>query len=425
MRSSRTERQQLAVQSWPIGRVRPYESNPRLCPASAIEKVAASIRAYGWRQPLVVDSAGVLIAGHTRLLAAKQLGLTCVPVHVASDLSPAAVRAYRLADNRSGEETSWDPERLPSELAALLELDYDLSLLGFAEEELAAFLCGPTVGLCDPDTVPETPVQPISKPGDLWILGGHRLLCGDATKGADVGRVMDGERAALMATDPPYLVDYDGGNHPQTWNKAGRKISSEAKTKHWDSYLDAESSLAFYADFLALAREHALGKRPVIYQWFAMMRAPLIFAAWGQVGLLAHQVIIWRKSRRVLSRCDFMWDYEPALYGWIEGRRPAASRRPPANATALWEVSSAIEDGAGGIHPTMKPVELIRRAIEYHTKPGETIYEPFSGSGTAIIAAEMSGRSCAAIELSPAFVDVAVTRWANFTGREAVRHGQG
>ena len=410
----------LAIEWWPPAKVKPYENNPRRCPRSAIEKVAASIREYGWRQPLVVDPAGVLIAGHTRLLAAKQLGLASVPVHVARDLSPAALRAYRLADNRSGEETSWDVELLGAELAGLAELGVELGVLGFDPAELDELLARPSVGLCDPDLVPEPPLAPISRPGDLWHLGPHRLLCGDSTREEDVLRLMGGKRAAAMFTDPPYLVDYDGGNHPQTWGKNGRRISGEEKTKHWDSYLDAESSLAFYAAFLALAREHALSLRPVIYQWFAMMRAPLIFAAWEQVGLLAHQVIIWHKSRQVLSRCDYLWNYEPCLYGWIAGRRPAASRRPPAAAAALWEVSSIIEDGPQA-HPTVKAVELIRRPIGYHTLPGEIIYEPFAGSGTAIIAAEMSGRACYAAELSPAFVDLAVARWQRFTGREAIR----
>ena len=414
----------LAIQWWPIAKVRPYETNPRRCPQSAIEKVAASLAQFGFRQPIVVDGDGVVVVGHTRLLAAKRLGLTQVPVHVAADLSPAQARAYRLADNRTGQETTWDPELLPAEIAALLEADYELDATGFDPDELADLLCRDAVGGCDPDALPELPTKPITAPGDLWLLGEHRLLCGDSTDAAQVSRLMAGRRATLMATDPPYLVNYDGGNHPQTWDKAGRSISSQQKTRHWDSYADPQAAAAFYEGFLAAALTEALCERPFVYQWFAMMRAPLVFGAWEQVGLLAHQVLIWHKSRRVLSRCDYMWDYEPAIYGWPRGKRPATRRRPASNATAVWEVASTIEDGAVGIHPTQKPVELIRRTIACHTLPSEAIYEPFCGSGTALIAAEMSGRACYAIECAPQFVDVAVARWQQFSGGKAHREGR-
>lgn len=244
-------------------------------------------------------------------------------------------------------------------------------------------------------------------------------MCGDSCQAQDVGRLMAGRRAQLLATDWPYGVGYDGGNHPATWNKAGRRISAADKTRHWDDYHDADELAAFYADCLRNALAIALVSRPLIYTFFAMMKAPLVYAAWQEVGLLPHQVLIWAKSRRVLGRCDYLWDYEPLLYGWVKGRRPRPERRPPASATAVWSVGSAIEDGQGGLHPTQKPVELIRRPIEYHTRVGELIYEPFSGSGTALIAAEMTGRSCAAMELSPAFCDAARRRWQNFTGRTA------
>jgi DNA modification methylase len=413
----------LAIAWWPTEKVRPYEANPRLCPQSAIEKVAGSIGQFGFRQPLVVDADGLIICGHTRLLAAKRLGLEKVPVHVAAELSPAQVAAYRLADNRCAQETAWDTQLLGAEIAGLLEVNYDLDVLGFDPDELAGLLSTDTV--CgDPDAVPEPPATPITAPGDLWLLGEHRLLCGDATQAGDVERLMAGRRATLMATDPPYLVNYDGGNHPQTWGKAGHPISSEEKTRHWDAYRDPQAAVAFYEGFLAAALAEALIERPFVYQWFGMMRAPLVFGAWERVGLLTHQVLIWHKSRRVLSRCDYMWDYEPALYGWPKGKRPPSRRRPAANAAAVWQVASAIEDGASGIHPTQKPVELIRRPIACHTLPGEAIYEPFCGSGTALIAAEMTGRACYAIELAPQFVDVAVARWEHFSSRKAHREGR-
>ena len=415
----------LRVQWWPTTRPIPYTRNARLCPEAAIAKVAGSLKEFGWQQPIVVDSGGVIIAGHTRLLAAKQLGLAQVPVHVASDLSPAQVKAYRLADNRTAAETSWDLELLPLELAELAGLAYDLELLGFEEDELAGFMATPTEGLTDPDAVPEPPLKAITKPGDLWQLGRHRLLCGDSTNSEDVRRLMNGERTTLMATDPPYLVDYDGGHHPPTWANGGKAGDPDAGTKHWDDYVDHESSVAFYSGFLQTALASALTEAPIIYQWFGMMRIEVVLEAWRANGLLPHQVLIWQKNRPVLGRCDFMYDFEPMLYGWVQGKRPRVERRPPANTRTIWSVDQkeGVEEGLGSVHPTIKPVELIRRCIAYHTRPGEPIYEPFSGSGTAIIAAEELGRSCYALELSPLFVDVAVARWEAFTGELAARHG--
>ena len=411
----------LTIEWWPIQRPIPYARNPRVVPEVAVAKVAASLAEYGWRQPIVVDAQGVIVVGHTRLLAARRLGMAQVPVHVATDLTPQQIKAYRLADNRTAEESSWDLELLPLEVSELADLGYDLDLLGFDADELTRLAISPAEGLTDPDEVPEAPDEPVTRPGDLIILGSHRLLCGDATDLSQVKLLMAGERASLMATDPPYLVDYDGGNHPQTWGNGGKQAGRDVATRHWDAYTDHDSAVDFYQNYLAAALAEALTERPLLYQWFGMMRVEVVLAAWRANGLLPHQVIIWHKSRSVLGRSDFMYDYEPCLYGWAGGQRPAAELRPPAEATAVWEVASTIEDGATGIHPTQKPVELIRRPITWHTTPGEAIYEPFAGSGTAIIAAEMTGRRCFALELSPAFCDVIVTRWENFTGHRAVR----
>jgi DNA modification methylase len=407
----------LSVEWWPTERPTPYARNPRVAPEEAIAKVAASLTEYGWRQPIVVDFQGVIIAGHTRLLAAKRLGLPQVPIHVATDLSPQQVKAYRLADNRTAEESSWDLELLPLEITELADLGYDLRVLGFDPDELAKLTFTPSEGLTDPDEVPEAPAEAITKPGELIILGDHRLLCGDATSAVDVARLMDGRRAALMATDPPYLVDYDGGHHPDTYANGGKW--GRATSKGWDAYHDPASATAFYTDYLRVAVECALSDDPAIYQWHAMMRADLVFAAWHAAGLLPHQVLIWAKSRAVLTYCDYLYDYEPCLYGWIKGHQPR--RRPPNDARALWQIDSKIADGEDR-HPTIKPVECFRRPIVYHTVPGEIAYEPFAGSGTALIAAQELGRTCYALELEPVFCDVIVSRWERFTGRQALRH---
>lgn len=412
---------ELTVEMWPLEKPTPFASNARVVPDSAIAKVAGSIAEFGFRQPIVVDGEGVIIAGHTRLLAAQRLGMAEVPVHVAESLSDAQVKAYRLADNRTAQETSWDDELLAIALEELSGEDIDLALTGFDEDELAALLAEPTQGLTDPDEVPEVPEEPISKTGDLWLLGPHRLLCGDSTNPEDVQRLMDGQRAVLMATDPPYLVDYDGSNHLTT--KGGIHAEPAGLATGWDKYHDHESSIDFYRDFLTTAREHALVENPAVYQWCAAMRLDIVYAAWRAAGLLPHQLMIWKKTRGILTHCQYLWDYEPFMYGWIQGNKP--SLRPPATATATWEIGSGIDDAPGAIHPTMKPVETIRRPIEYHTKPGGLIYEPFSGSGTALIAAADTGRVCRAMELSPAFVDAALIRWQSFTGKEATLDGDG
>ena len=417
----------LAVEWWPLERLIPYAVNARVCPEAAIAKVAGSIHEFGFRSPILVDGEGVIIAGHTRLLAAQRLELATVPFIVCADLSPAKVEALRLADNRTAQETMWNEELLGLEIEELSDLDVDLSLTGFDEGELAALLAKPTSGLTDEDEAPEIPEVPITMQGDLWLLGKHRLLCGDSTNAEDVQRLMNGKRAVLMATDPPYLLDYDGGNHPWTWGKDERVTTSEEKTKHWDAYVDHDTSVAFYERFLRVALGEALAEVPVIYQWFNATRVEVVLEAWKANGLLAHQTIIWHKSRPVFARCDFMCDFEPAMYGWVQGRRPVPKRRPPANARCVWDVDSreGVEADLGSVHLTIKPVELIRRPIEWHTRPGELVYEPFLGSGTALIAAEELGRSCYALELSPAFVNVAVLRWEAFTGAEATLDSDG
>jgi len=428
------------IQSWPVGRPLPYTRNARICPPAAVEKVARSIEEFGFRVPILVDSGDVIIAGHTRLAAAKQLGLAEVPVIVCADLTDDQVRALRIADNRLSEETSWDPAVLAGELAELRELGVDLGVSGFEPDQLAALLAAPVIpGLADPDEIPEPPAEPICAAGELWALGEHRLLCADCTRPEAVELLMGSERAPLMATDPPYLVDYDGGNHPQSWGQDahGKALKAsgvrsalardaapdhEEATKHWDTYVDHDTSVTFYAGFLRAALAGALAERPAIYQWFGMMRMEIVCAAWALNDVKLHQVVLWTKTRPVLGRLWYMWDYEPCAVGWPEGRQPPKRRHPPASARATWPLGGGMEGEAERPeHPTVKPVELFRRPTEYHTVPGEVVYEPFCGSGTAIIAAEMTGRRCYAIEISAPYCDVAIERWQRFTGLQARR----
>jgi DNA modification methylase len=385
--------------------------NFRIHPAQQRQALETSLDSVGWVQQVVVNTqTGNLIDGHLRLALAEQRGeseLPCLFVELSVDeerlvlasLDPIAAMA--TADRAKLQELLASLQCEDEAVRGLLE-----SIARQEHIELPG-----AAGLVDPDVVPEAPEEPVSKAGDLWLAGAHKLLCGDSTRPEDVGRLMAGERAALMATDPPYLVDYQGGAHPASEANKG----AAGRDKLWDTYIDHEHSVAFYVDFLRVALDCALTDDAAVYQAFGIMRTEVIWQSWREVGLLPHQVLVWLKSRSVLTYSHYMWNYEPLMYGWRAGHMPAA--KPPADSKAVWEIASAIEDGAGSIHPTMKPVELIRRPIGYHTSPGELIYEPFSGSGTAIIAAEATGRRCCALELAPAFVDVGVIRWQDYTGR--------
>jgi len=402
------------------------DSNWRTHTQAQRHALSSVLSEVGLVQSVVVNTTtGRLIDGHLRVELAKAQGQPTIPV-VYVELSEDEERLILASLDPIAAMASADRDKLQELLASIQGEDEAVRGLLELIARQEHIELPPTGGLVDPDEVPEAPEQPVTKPGDLWLLGDHRLLAGDSTNSDDVRRLMADERAALMATDPPYLVDYDGGNHPQTW-KDGRKVTSEEKTRHWDAYTDHDQAVGFYREFVAVALAAALGERPAIYQWFAMMRMPIVTEAWAANGLKLHQVICWHKSRPVLGRCWFMWDYEPCAVGWVEGRQPEAARRPPANTRAVWDVDQkeGVEEGLGSVHPTIKAVELIRRPIAWHTRPGELIYEPFSGSGTAIIAAEMTHRRCYAIELAPQFVDVAVTRWQNYTGRQATLDGDG
>lgn len=404
----------LKVEYRPLEALIPYARNARTHSEAQVAEVAASIREFGWTNPILVDGEDGVIAGHARLLAARQLGMAEVPVIELAGLSETEKRAYILADNRLALNAGWDEELLALELADLKDLAVDLDLLGFSEDELQQLLDRierDNAGLTDPDDVPDLPEEPVTKRGDLWLLGEHRVLCGDATDPDDVAIVMGGQKAKMMATDPPYLVNYTGGNRPPSL--ANRPATRD---KHWDDYHDPESAVDFYADFINAALPHLVEKAP-IYQWHANTRQSLVDAAWQRTGLLAHQVIIWVKTRGVLTRSHYMWQHEPCMYGWRQGNVPTL--KPPSNGTTVWHVDQKGE--LDGVHPTQKPVELFKRPLLYHTKPGDLCYEPFLGSGTCVIAAEVTGRRCYAVEQEPSYVDVAVTRWERFTGKRAER----
>jgi DNA modification methylase len=389
----------------PLGQIIPYARNPRRN-EKAIATVAASIAEFGWRQPIVVDEAMVVLAGHTRLAAAQQLGLETAPVHVAKGLTEAQARAFRIMDNRSGENAEWDNDLLGLELGDLLEADFDLDLTGFTDKELNNLLNGLADGdgaQEGEDDIPETPEDPISRPGDLWVLGNHRLLCGDSTVATDVERVLDGVKPLLLVSDPPYGVDYD-----PSW----RNQSGAAKTKRTGKVLNDDR-----ADW---REAWALFPGDVAYVWHGALHANEVAESLEVSGFKIRSQIIWAKDRLVLSRGDYHWQHEPMFYAVKKtGKGHWAGDRKQ---TTLWQIANKDQD-ATTVHGTQKPVECMRRPILNNSSPGQAIYEPFMGSGTTLIAAETTGRVCLGIELNPAYVDVAVQRWQQFTGEDAVLDG--
>ena len=389
----------MSVELRPLDAVRPYSNNPRQN-LDAVEAVAESIRRFGFRQPIVVDADGVIVAGHTRFRAAQRLGLATVPVHVATDLTADEVRAYRLADNKTAELASWDTAMLSIELDALRGADIDWTLLGFDEEELAKLLApAGTEGLTDPDAVPEKPVDPVTKPGDLWLLGKHRLLCGDSTSAADVTRLLDGAVPTLMVTDPPYGVEYD----PEWRMDAGLtgNTARMGKVMNDDRADWTEAWKLFPGD--------------VAYVYHAGVFASTVQQSLERAGFAIRAQIIWAKDRLALSRGDYHWQHEPCWYAVREGGK--GHRTDDRTQTTLWSIPA--RDDAGHGHGTQKPVECMERPVRNHL--ADMVYEPFAGSGSTVIACERTGRTCMAMELDPGYCDVVVRRWEDFTGRKAER----
>lgn len=405
----------MKVELIEISRVIPYARNPRKNEA-AIAKVAASIKEYGFRQPIVVDKEMVIIAGHTRLQASQQLGLKKVPVHIAEGLSPAQVKAYRLADNRTGQDAQWDNELLAIELGELNLEGFDLGLTGFEEVEWEKLLAEETMeGSSEgEDDVPEIQEKAISKPGDLWLLEGHRLLCGDSTNEEDVRRLFEGQKAHLFSTDPPYLVDYTGADRPGGVGKDWSDKYNEVDIKDADT---------FFSSVFTLAKK-ILKSNAAWYCWHAHKRAALIENVWEKIGVLNHQQIIWVKPAAVHSYSYYPWRHEPCLMGWQKGHKPKHDGGNGHDITSVWELDWEGKARAGKTeHPTQKPVEIFAIPMRKHTKEGDICYEPFTGSGSQLIAGEKCHRIVFGMEISPPFVDAAIKRWEKYTGKEAILAG--
>jgi DNA modification methylase len=386
-----------SVERWSIERLVPYARNARTHNEAQVAQLAASIREWGWTMPVLADEDGMIIAGHGRVLAAQKLGIAEVPVMVARGWNDTQKRAYVLADNKLALNAGWDAEMLGLELIDLQGLGTDLSLIGFTEDEAAAFMASKTEGLTDPDETPEPPVAPVSVLGDVWVLGRHRLACGDCTDADVVERVLSGVKPHLMVTDPPYGVDYD----PSWRAKAGvnnnkRKLGT---VKNDDRADWREAWGLFQGD--------------VAYVWHGALHASAVAESLESCGFQIRAQIVWAKDRFALGRGHYHWQHEPCWYA----SRGTGHWHGDRSQSTVWNIK-AREDGGHG-HGTQKPVECMKRPIENNSSPGQAVYEPFSGSGSTIIAAEMTGRVCHAIELAPEYVDLAVQRWQKFTGEHA------
>ncbi len=407
-----------------IESVKPYENNPRQN-EQAVEAVAISITEFGFRQPIVVDESDVIIVGHTRFKAALKLGMKQVPVHVARGLTPEQAKAYRIADNQTASLSTWDTEKLPLELSELQRLDVDLSLTGFSSDELVQLMDDPvTEGKTDPDAVPEPPDEPITRIGDLWLLGEHRLLCGDTASSTDMDHLLEGEKVQLVHSDPPYGVNLQSRSQnalTASLSGAQRAKQNQPKLRAKDRPLaNDEASETDYAKllngwFTNIARVLEPGRG--FYLWGGYVNLTAFPIALREAGLYFSQGIVWVKEHPVLSRKDFMSDFEFGFYGWKEGR--AHQYFGPNNATDVWQVKKVRPQKM--VHPTEKPVGLAARAIQYSSKSGEVVLDPFGGSGSTLIAAEQASRRAHLMEIDPLYCDVIVRRFEEFTGSKAQR----
>jgi len=398
------------IEQWPTGKLLPYARNARTHSDDQVVQIAASIAEFGFTNPILAGSDGIIVAGHGRLAAAQKLGLEVVPVVVLDHLSPTQRRALVIADNRIAENAGWDEVMLRIEMADLQDADFDLSLTGFDADALAELMAGDEPdgeGETDDDAVPEVSETPISRPGDVWLLGGHRLLCGDSTVAESYDRLLDGTQVDMVFTDPPYNVNYA--------NSAKDKMRGKDRAILNDNLGDG-----FY-DFLLTALTPTIAHcRGGIYVAMSSSELDVLQSAFRAAGGKWSTFIIWAKNTFTLGRADYQRQYEPILYGWREGaQRHWCGDRDQGD---VWNIKKPQKND---LHPTMKPVELVERAIRNSSRPGNVVLDPFGGSGTTLIAAEKSGRLARLIELDPKYVDVIVHRWQGWTGKQATRESDG
>lgn len=393
----------MDIEQKPVSDLIPYASNSRTHSDEQVAQIAASIREFGFNNPVLIDEDGGIIAGHGRVMAARKLGLSEVPTITLAHLTPSQRKAYIIADNKLALNAGWDMDLLAIEMTGLEQEGFDLSLIGFSEMELADIFAEKTEGLTDPDEVPETPDNPVTQPGDVWILGKHRLMCGDSTVATDVEKLLSGVEPHLMVTDPPYGVEYDANWRNEAMRSDGTADGGRAvgKVSNDDNADWSEAWALFPGD--------------VAYVWHAGNKAHIVAESLERCNLNIRAQIIWAKNNIVIGRGDYHPKHEPCWYAVRKNKKGhyCGGRKQ----STVWDIDKPMKSETG--HSTQKPVECMKRPIENNSSPGQAVYEPFSGSGTTIIAGEMTSRAIHAMELSPAYVDVAVKRWQDFTGEQA------
>jgi DNA modification methylase len=397
------------IELWPVERLRPYERNPRTHGEDQVAQLAASMVEFGFTNPILVDETDGILAGHGRLLAARQLGLNEVPVVRLEHLSEAQKRAYVIADNQLAATAGWDEALLAEELGWLRDERFDLDLLGFDATELERLLSrdGAEEAAEPEEEVPEPPTNAVTKPGDLWLLGEHRLLCGDATVLTDVERVLGGALADMCFTDPPYGVNY--ANSPK----------DKLRGKH-RPILNDNLGDGFEAFLTAACTSLIAVTKGAIYVAMSSSELHTLQRAFAAAGGKWSTFLIWAKHTFTLGRADYQRQYEPILYGWREG-----GDHYWCGARDQGDVWFFDKPARNELHPTMKPVALVERAIRNSSKSRDVVLDPFGGSGSTLIAAEKTGRRARLVELDPGYGDVIVQRWQRFTGRAAALDGDG
>ncbi|MGI9434674.1 MAG: site-specific DNA-methyltransferase [Geminicoccaceae bacterium] len=398
------------LELWPIERLRPYDRNPRTHSDDQVAQIAASMVEFGWTNPILIDETDGILAGHGRLQAAKHLGLSEVPVIQLSHLSEAQKRAYVIADNQLALQAGWDEQLLAEELLWLKDQEIDLDIVGFDNAEIERLLAlaeGDTADAETEDEAPELPEEPVTRPGDLWIMGDHRLFCGDATVLADIERVLDGQLADLTWTDPPYNVDY--ANTPKDKLRGThRPILNDNLGEGFEAFLyDACLNILTVtkgAAYIAMSSS----------ELHTLQRA--FTAAGGKLSTF----VIWAKNTFTLGRADYQRQYEPILYGWKDGvDHYWCGARDQGD---VWFFDKPVKND---LHPTMKPIALVERAIRNSSKSPDIVLDPFGGSGSTLIAAEKTARQARLVELDPKYCDVIVQRWQEFAGGRATLESDG
>jgi len=410
----------LSIEYKATGEIIPYINNSRTHSEQQIQQVAASIKEFGFTNPILIDQDGGIIAGHGRLLAAQLLQMDDVPTITLEGLSETDKKAYVIADNQLALNAGWDIDLLKLEIDNLSELDFDISLLGFDDDFLSS-LVDDVEGKTDEDAVPEAPEIPVTVEGDVWILGNHRLMCGDSTSIDAVDRLMDGQKADMVFTDPPYNVDFSGSMGDTTKN--GKKVSMKdgyipANSVHEDIKNDKKSADdfgVFISDVLSSIKQYCAGGW---YICFASSTLNQLLTPLIENEMKWKSIIIWNKNQSPMGGGHFRKKYEPIVYGYFNN----AFYGKEYSEDDVWDVSRTLKND---LHPTMKPVELVERAIGFSSIAGGVVLDIFGGSGSTLIACEKTNRHSRLMELDPKYCDVIIKRWQEFTGQEALMETTG